>query len=338
MSQSTFPPKVKPGKTTLNTENTVPNIAITMGDPAGIGPEVAVRTAQLHEFKHRSNIIIYGCLDVLTAAAQKFCSGKLPEIKNIGTIKIDSFKLGKVSPECGLVAYNAVVAAANDALAGTVDAIVTAPINKASVNMAGIKFTGHTELIASLCGCSNYAMMQSDGNFRVAFVTTHIPLLEVTKAISIERIIEVTRLLYHAVVAEGVLSPRLAVAAINPHAGENGFMGLEDENIVKPAIAILKKSGIDIYGPFPPDTLFIKSVREQFDGIVSMYHDQGHIPFKMLSFDRGVNSTLGLPIIRTSVDHGTAFDIAWQGEADIGSMTAALRLAITRAKYRLKAQ
>jgi 4-hydroxythreonine-4-phosphate dehydrogenase len=139
--------------------------------------------------------------------------------------------------------------------------------------------------------------------------------------------------LHAAVIAEGITVPRLAVAAINPHAGENGFMGAEDEKIVKPAIKSLQEQGICIEGPFPPDTLFIESVRNRFDGIISMYHDQGHIPFKMLAFDRGVNSTLGLPIIRTSVDHGTAFEIAWQGRADIGSMTAALRLAIARAGF-----
>jgi 4-hydroxythreonine-4-phosphate dehydrogenase len=178
-------------------------------------------------------------------------------------------------------------------------------------------------------------MMQSAGNLRVAFVTTHIPLREVPDAVTGERIKEVANLLSDAIKAEGIASPKIAAAALNPHAGENGYMGSEDENIVKPALDNLRKSGMNIAGPFPPDTLFIESIRSKYDGILSMYHDQGHIPFKMLAFDRGVNSTLGLPIIRTSVDHGTAFEIAWQGVADTGSLFAAIRLASVRAKNKI---
>jgi 4-hydroxythreonine-4-phosphate dehydrogenase len=177
-------------------------------------------------------------------------------------------------------------------------------------------------------------MMQSAGNLRVAFVTTHIPLSAVSDAVSVERITEVAGLLEDAVRAEGIEAPKLAAAAINPHAGENGYMGLEDENIVKPALEELRGKGMDIDGPFPPDTLFIKETRERYDGILSMYHDQGHIPFKMLAFDCGVNSTLGLPIIRTSVDHGTAFEIAWRGCADTGSLYEAVKLAVKRARNR----
>ena len=154
-------------------------------------------------------------------------------------------------------------------------------------------------------------------------------------AVTFDRIVTVTHLLRDAIVAEGIAHPKIAVAALNPHAGENGNMGREDEDVVKPAVRALANEGIRIEGPFPPDTLFIESIRTQFDGIVSMYHDQGHIPFKMLAFDRGVNSTLGLPVIRTSVDHGTAFEIAWQGTASIGSLTAAYELAGKRALSRI---
>ena len=212
---------------------------------------------------------------------------------------------------------------------------MTCPINKAAVNLAGIPFTGHTELLASLCGVKDFVMMQSAGDLRVVFVTTHISLAEVPAAVTAERIRTVTHLLRDAIAEEGVANPKIGVAALNPHAGENGNMGMEDENVVKPAVRALRDEGFDVEGPFPPDTLFIESIRKRFDGIVSMYHDQGHIPFKMLAFDRGVNSTLGLPVIRTSVDHGTAFEIAWKGVADLGSLRAAFDLACKRASSRI---
>jgi 4-hydroxythreonine-4-phosphate dehydrogenase len=312
--------------------NVIPRIALTMGDPSGIGPEIAVRAAMLPEFKANTEIIIYGCPDIINAAAVRFNGAKYPNIRQTGKLKFQEVPVGQANPACGLAAMDAVVAATQDALAGKVDALVTAPMNKASVNLAGIKFTGHTELIAELCNCHHYAMMQSAGNLRVVFVTTHIPLREVAAAITPEHIIKVALLLNNVIKTEGIAKPLLAAAAINPHAGEDGFMGGEDEEKVKPALKLLRKQGVNIEGPFPPDTLFIDNIRNRFDGIVSMYHDQGHIPFKMLAFDRGVNSTLGLPIIRTSVDHGTAFEIAWKGIADTGSLEAAIALAVIRSR------
>jgi len=306
-------------------------IALTMGDPAGIGPEIAVKAAVDRELCSLADIIIYGCQDIIDEAVKRFAPDAKLDVKEIGDLQFSEVPVAEVDAACGLAAHNAVIVATQDALTGEVDAIVTAPMNKASVNSAGIPFTGHTELIAELCKCDNFAMMQSAGNLRVAFVTTHIPLSAVAETITEERIIEVARLLEKAVKAEGIDSPKLAAAAINPHAGENGYMGTRDEEVVKPALEKLRADGMSIDGPFPPDTLFIESTRSRYDGILSMYHDQGHIPFKMLAFDRGVNSTLGLPIIRTSVDHGTAFEIAWQGIADTGSLYAAIKLAITRA-------
>ncbi|QSH42223.1 4-hydroxythreonine-4-phosphate dehydrogenase PdxA [Lentisphaerota bacterium ZTH] len=311
-----------------------PVIALTMGDPAGIGPEIAVKAAAKPELSGLAEIIVYGCPDIIKAAAKRFAGGNIPQIKAIGNLEFASVPVATADAACGIAARDAVIQATRDALAGKVDAIVTAPMNKASVNLAAIPFTGHTELIAELCNCNNFAMMQSAGSLRVAFVTTHIPLQEVPQAATAERICEVARLLENAVKAEGIASPCLAAAAINPHAGENGYMGKEDEEVVKPALAGLRESGMHIDGPFPPDTLFIESIRSKYDGILSMYHDQGHIPFKMLAFDRGVNSTLGLPIIRTSVDHGTAFEIAWQGTADTGSLEAAVKLAVLRAEHK----
>ncbi len=315
-------------------ELALPNLAVTMGDPAGIGPEIVVKAAADPEVRMIANIIIYGCPDIIQAAAREFTKGHCPYVKPVGTLEMKEFIPGKNDPECGVVARNAVIKAVKDARKGQVDGIVTAPMNKASVNMAGIHFTGHTELIAELCEVENYAMMQSAGNFRVAFVTTHIALSEVSSQITPARIIEVAKLLYNAVLAENIREPMIAAAAINPHAGEQGYMGEEDEKIVKPALEVLRKEGMKIDGPFPPDTLFIPRIRDKYDGILSMYHDQGHIPFKMIAFDRGVNSTLGLPVIRTSVDHGTAFEIAWQGKAHTGSLKEAIRLAAVRATNR----
>lgn len=308
-----------------------PVLALSIGDAAGIGPETAVRILTDSEIISAARILLYGPADIIQEAVRRFAPSCTPEIVNTGDLHFRDITPGTLSASAGKAAYDAVVKAANDVLAGKADAIVTAPVNKAAVNLAGIPFTGHTELIAELCGTKSFAMMQSAGNLRVIFVTTHIALRDVAHSITKERIIEVAGLVRQAAEAEGIENPRIAVAGLNPHAGENGNMGDEDERIVKPAVAALRASGMNAEGPFPSDTLFIESVRSKFDGIVSMYHDQGHIPFKMLAFDRGVNSTMGLPIIRTSVDHGTAFDIAWKGIADTGSLKAAVMTAVKRA-------
>ena len=326
MWQNTMNPKVKSGKPKLK-------IALTMGDPAGIGPELAIRAATDNNLCNEAEIILYGCPDIIVAAAEKFTAGKMPTaMYSTGNLQFKNIPIGKTDAACGIAARDAVIAATSDALSGKVDAIVTTPMNKASVNLAGIPFTGHTELIAELCKCDNYAMMQSAGDLRIIFVTTHIALSQVVDTITASRIIKVTELLNAVIKSEGIKSPKLALAAINPHAGEDGFMGSADEELVKPTITLLQQRGINVSGPFPPDTLFIEAIRKKFDGIISMYHDQGHIPFKMLAFERGVNSTLGLPIIRTSVDHGTAFEIAWQGLANSGSLNAAINLAIVRSR------
>ena len=304
-----------------------------MGDPAGIGPEIIVRMLAEHpEFQDEAEISLYGCPEVFEDAAGRFLPGHgLPwKVRATGTMKTDAFSFGTLSPLCGKEAYEAVRAATLDALSGKIDAIVTAPVNKAAVNLAGIPFTGHTELIAELCGTADFAMMQSADSLRVAFVTTHIPLKDVTKFATRERIVETARLLCSAIRAEGIPHPKIGIAAINPHAGENGNMGTEDEQVTKPSVAQLRAEGIDAEGPFPPDTLFIKSILARFDGIVSMYHDQGHIATKTLDFEKTIAITNGMPILRTSVDHGTAFDIAGKGIVSAVSMIEAIRLA---AKY-----
>ena len=326
----------------------LPEIALTMGDPAGIGPELAVRAATNVALCKIADISIYGCPDIIAKATAKFAMktksdkegvGKfnpaMIKIVDTGDLKFSKLPVGKIDSRCGIEAWNAIICATKDVLSGKMNALVTAPVNKAAINRAGVLFTGHTELVAELCGTANFAMMQSSGNLRVVFATTHIPLQEVPKILTAERIIEVTELIYEAIRQEGINKPAIACAALNPHAGESGYMGKEEIDMIIPALQRIRKKGINIQGPFPPDTLFLMEIREKFDGIISMYHDQGHIPFKMLAFDKGVNSTLGLPIIRTSVDHGTAFDIAWKGKADTGSLFAAVRLAALRAGNRL---
>ncbi len=315
-------------------------LAVSMGDAAGIGPELIVKLQQNELFRKQSEITVFGDLGAMRLAAEKFGNDdfRFPDFVQTGD-ELGNFEFGTTQAKCGRVAYEAIVAATRAVLNGECDALLTAPVNKYAVNLAlaeageKAEFSGHTELIAELCGTDNFAMMQSAGNLRVAFVTTHIPLAEVSDRVTPERINHVAKLLNDAVKKElpaGQI-PRLAMAAVNPHAGENGNMGREDELVTFPAAAELRSEGINISDPFPPDTLFIPGTLEKFDGILSMYHDQGHIPFKMLAFDRGVNSTLGLPIIRTSPDHGTAFNIAWQGRADTGSFFAAAELAIKRA-------
>ena len=306
-------------------------LALTMGDPAGIGPELCVRVPLLPEFG-QVRFVVYGSARVLAEAARRFTGGVRPEVRETGDP--GDFEYGKAAPCCGKAAYDALTAAVQDALTGAVDAIVTAPMNKYAVNLAGIPFSGHTERIAELCRTERFAMMQSSGAFRVAFVTTHIGIAEVPRRVTKERIVEVGEMLRDVIRSEGIESPLIGCAALNPHAGENGCMGKEDECVVKPAVAELNARGVKAEGPLPPDVIFTERVRSRFDGIISMYHDQGHIPFKMLAFDTGVNSTLGLPVVRTSPDHGTAFDIAWQGKANLSSFAAACRAAEIRAERR----
>lgn len=323
-------------------------IAITIGDAGGVGPEISVKSALDSELRTICLPILVGPRNVIQRAIDVYSSSSQlvaysdQEVAEDGVIYFDDFSSlvaedytdSKSCAVSGLAAYNGVVEATKAVLSGKYDAIVTAPVSKESVNLAGIEFQGHTELVAELSGTEDFAMMQSDGPLRVNFVTCHIPLKDVSEAISKERIIKCIELINEAAIADGVSQPKIAIAGINPHAGEGGYMGKEEIDTVIPAMDSAKEQGIDVHGPFPADTLFIESIRTKFDGIVCMYHDQGHIPFKMLAFDRGVNSTLGLPIIRTSVDHGTAFDIAWQGKADTGSLLAAAHTAVNRARLK----
>ena len=311
-------------------------IALRMGDPAGVGPELLARAVADKSFAEKCEFVLYGERSVLEEAFRRYAPQvKINEVNIVESsnlIEFGKMQTGEADGKCGKAAFEAIRMAAQSVIDGENDAIVTAPVNKYSVNLSGVEFSGHTEMIAEMCRCNEFAMMQSSGKLHVVFVTTHIPIAEVPANITVERIISVADMLLEALYSEGVEKPRLAVMALNPHAGENGCMGREDEEVTKVAIAELQKRNIDVTGPVVPDVMFANKRHEQFDGILSMYHDQGHIPFKMLAFDSGVNSTVGLPIIRCSPDHGSAFDIAWgRGECRTDSFFAAIELAVKRA-------
>jgi 4-hydroxythreonine-4-phosphate dehydrogenase len=292
----------------------LPVLAITAGDPSGIGPEIAVKAREDPRVVAVCRPMIYGPHTTAALAA---------------------FPAGRVDPAAGRAAYDAIVHATTDALAGRVAAVVTAPINKAAFAAAGYPWRGHTDLLAHLCGSPDVAMMFWSDRLRVVLATVHIPLREVPAALSRERVLDVLRLTWRSLPAFGFPAPRLGVAALNPHAGEDGLMGTEDREAVAPAVAAARAEGIDASGPFPADTIFVRAVRGEFDAVIAGYHDQGLIPVKLVAFGRAVNVTLGLPILRTSVDHGTAFDIARKGVADEGSLVEAILLAASLASKRI---
>ena len=284
----------------------LPLIAITAGDPSGIGPEIAVKAARHPRVVAVCRPTIYGPHSATDLAA---------------------FPAGEVNAASARAAYDAIVGATEDARAGRVQAIVTAPINKAAFAAAGFPWRGHTDLLAHLCGVAEAAMMFWSDRLRVVLATVHIPLAEVPRALSRDRLLGTIRLTASSLPTFGVAAPRLAVAGLNPHAGESGLLGAEEESVVIPAITSARSEGLDVSGPFPADTVFVRAARGEFDAVVALYHDQGLIPVKLLAFGRAVNVTLGLPIVRTSVDHGTAFDIARKGIADEGSLVEAVLLA-----------
>lgn len=284
----------------------LPLIAVTAGDPSGIGPEIAVKAMRHPRVVDICRAVIYG--------------PQTPE-------ELAAFPAGQVSAVSARAAYDAIVRATGDARAGRVQAIVTAPINKAAFAAAGFPWRGHTDLLAHLCGVPDAAMMFWSDRLRVVLATVHIPLADVPRALTRERLLGTIRLTANSLPRFGVVAPRLAVAGLNPHAGESGLLGPEEEAIIVPTVTAARSEGIDISGPFPADTIFLRAARGEFDAVVALYHDQGLIPVKLLAFGRAVNVTLGLPIVRTSVDHGTAFDIARQGIADEGSLVEAVLLA-----------
>ena len=284
----------------------LPLIGITCGDPSGIGPEIAVKAIHDPRVVALCRPILYG-----------------PHTPD----ELSRFPTGQVSADSGNAAYAAIESATRDAMDKKIAAMVTAPINKAAFAEAGYPWRGHTDLLAHLAGARDVAMMFWSDRLRVVLATVHIPLREVAAALTLDRWLGVLRLTAGSLPRFGFASPRLAVAGINPHAGEQGWLGREDLEVTTPAVAAARAEGLNVSGPFPADTLFVRAARGEFDAVIAGYHDQGLIPVKLLAFGRAVNVTLGLPIIRTSVDHGTAFDIAGQGIADEGSLVEAILLA-----------
>lgn len=308
----------------------LPRIAITMGDPAGVGPELCLRALAEPSLRTVCQPIVYGDRAILHAAATQV-SLPLPDpafVLDAAPFGPAGLTPGSISAETGRAAYAYFTHAIDDALAGTVDAITTAPINKEALHLAGIRFPGHTEILASRTHAARSCMMQYSKEITCTFVTTHVGYRDVPALLTIERITEVIDLTVEALRRLRGHEPRLVICGLNPHAGEHGLFGdREEERIIIPAVEGARARGVLIKGPVPPDTAFLPWKREVTDAFVCMYHDQGHIPLKALAFDSAVNTTLGLPIIRTSVDHGTALDIAWQGKANPGSLFAALHLA-----------
>jgi len=327
-----------------------PTIAISMGDPAGIGPEIIVKALADPVVLPIARWVIVGDADVWRETVATLAI-HLPAdvVQNLqdaeagsSTAFVDRQQLqgmprtaGKLSAACGRAALDYVRTATLLALHREVDAMVTAPLNKEAVVLAGEHFTGHTEYIAELCGAADSRMLLINDRLRVVHVTTHCALREACEP-TVERIFRTVELGYESLQLLGFESPRIAVCGLNPHAGENGLFGQEDATLILPAVRVAQSAGIDCHGPFPADTLFAKAVRGEFDLVVAMYHDQGHIPMKLMDFENTVNVSLGLPIIRTSVDHGTAFDIAGKNCADATNMKAALRLAVSMAQRRIQ--
>lgn len=312
-----------------------------MGDAAGIGPEIVVKACAQGL---GAPCVVYGDAGALRRAATQLGARlDITEIADISQVRPDAagiqvvacsptlpadLPLGKVSALAGRGAYDYVCAAIDDALAGHIRAIVTAPLNKKSMHEAGIDYPGHTEILADRSGTQDFAMMLANNELRVLLVTIHVALADVMARITPQAELTAMRLADRACRQMGIAQPRVAVAGLNPHAGEGGKFGREDMDIIEPAIAAARAEGIDASGPWPGDTVFMRARRGEFDIVVAQYHDQGLIPVKYLGLDHGVNVTVGLPFVRTSVDHGTAFDIAGQGVADHASLVEAFDLAL----------
>jgi 4-hydroxythreonine-4-phosphate dehydrogenase len=315
-----------------------------MGDPAGIGPELCLRALHSPEIRRLCTPVLFGSIEVLQSVSRalplevprdiavvddpNLTRSEQPVVVNC-RIELAEFQPGKVSAECGAAGFACIKTAIEQALGGSIDAVVTAPIHKESLRLAGVPFPGHTEIFTALTSSKRTCMMLRSDVITVSMVTTHVGYADVPEGLSTHRVLDVIELTADALHRMIGRTPRLAVCGLNPHAGENGLFGQrEEQRLIEPAIKHAQDRGISVAGPLPPDTAFTTQARERFDGIVCMYHDQGHIPFKMLAFDQGVNITLGLPIVRTSVDHGTAFDIAWKGVAKATSLLSAIKCAV----------
>ena len=325
-----------------------PLIGITMGDPVGVGPEIILLTLSNPSIYNVCRPLVFGDIRTLNTAKESIGSrldlktvakpatglyryGSV-DVLNLSELDPQKISWGRPSIESGRAMMHYVTTAVDMAVKEHIAAIVTCPINKMAMKIAGFHYSGHTELLAERTGSKVFVMMLAGSRLRVVLVTIHIPLKSVPAVLSKERIIQTIRITGRALSDRfGCQDPRLAVAGLNPHAGEEGMFGDEEINIIAPAVQQARSEGFNVAGPYPPDTIFYHAAKGLYDAVVCMYHDQGLIPFKLIHFTDGVNTTLGLPIIRTSVDHGTAYDIAGTGKADPGSLIAAINLAAQQA-------
>ena len=316
-----------------------------MGDPAGVGPEICLRALDSPEVAAHCVPAVFGDAEVLRRCAARLGGRLSAPVVSVGdfaalgscrqsvvvdvpALDINAFQPGKADANTGAAGYAFVQRGMDAALAGQVDAVVTAPLNKEALRQAGVEFPGHTEIFAHRTRAKRWCMMQYSEELTCAFVTTHVGYAEVPRLLTSRRVLEVIHLAAESMERLRRRKAKVAVCGLNPHAGEHGLFGNgEEERIILPSMEAARREGLEVEGPLPPDTAFLPSRRKAVDAVVCMYHDQGHIPIKALAFDSAVNVTLGLPIVRTSVDHGTALDIAWQGKASPSSLFHALRLA-----------
>lgn len=319
-------------------------IAITMGDPAGIGPEIIIKSLQTVELNGMPAVVV-GCaktlkkiiglgltaeseINVINQVAEARFAKGIINVIDVELKDYDTLQPGIVQAKAGDLAYRCIKRATELAIAGDVQAIATAPLNKEALHLAGHQYPGHTELLAKLTNSKDYAMVLYTEQLKVIHVSTHISLRYFLDTLNSDRVETVIKMADTFLKRVGFSQPRIAVAGVNPHAGEHGLFGDEEIKIVNPAVEKMAAKGINVTGACPPDTVFLQAHEGQYDMVVAMYHDQGHIPLKLLGFYDGVNITAGLPFIRTSADHGTAFDIAWTGKAKSDSMEESIRLAI----------
>lgn len=328
--------------------DTLPLIGITMGDPIGIGPEILVKLIDRQKLFSFCRPLVLGDPDILQKACElldislqfnpvtdpangKFEPGCI-DLVALSCLHPDHSRPLTPSVRTGKAMETYIVHGIELARMKKIDGLVTCPINKVSLKLGGSRFHGHTELLADQTHTTNYAMMLAGDRLKVVLVTIHIPLEKVAQSISTDEILSKIELTHQSLNTRfNIKNPRIAVAGLNPHAGEDGLFGREEETVILPAVNAALKKGIDVTGPLPPDTVFFKAANNGFDAVICMYHDQGLIPFKLIHFKDGVNTTLGLPIIRTSVDHGTAYDIAWKGIADPDSLFHAVKMAAFQA-------
>ncbi len=335
----------------------VPRLAVTMGDPAGIGPEIIAKAGARLAPRLQAgelSLLVIGSVAALRSAEALLATPPIPEIADAAQpgplavlaagVEREPIRLGHISAEGGRLAYLAIEKAVRLAQSGAIAGLVTAPLNKEALNLAGHAYSGHTDMLADLTGARDSVMMLAHGEFRVSHLTTHVALAEVPSKLTparLRRVIDLTAAMLRSL---GIRHPRIGIAALNPHAGEGGIFGREDIDVTAPLVATYEGSDITVIGPVPGDTIFVKLRGRSYDAVVAMYHDQGHVPVKLLGFDvdpatgewkalSGVNVSLGLPIIRTSVDHGTAFDIAGKGVANEESLIEAIDFALDLARH-----